>query len=282
MSKKFDLPWAADFRDPWNWGGMNLKERSKFSSKIDKYCENKLIKNASLLTFTAKATEKLYQRHFDEYKLNTATIYNSFDFKLYERVVPEPVNFDSSYLNLIFFGSFRSRSPADPFIEILEKMKQETASAIRMYSFGSLKDETKKKAEQAGALGHFKQLPPIPPERALSFLGKADLLWLSTHHRRKYIIPAKLWDYLATEKPILSMVPNPEVAEILKKTQTGKQFKLNQTDQIIKILEQCVLEKRSEHERFSLPFFKPDQKQIATFDSIHTTRSLAKSFDNLA
>ncbi len=282
IAKKYDLPWVADFRDPWTLGEVNLKERSVFSSKMDKYYERKVVENADLLTFTAKATENLYKSYYKSEKPATATIYNSFDSDLYNSEILSQNLFDSSTINLIFFGSFRTLSPAEPFIKILKKLHQvdkEAARKLRMYSFGGLNKEDKAKAERAEVTGQLKQLKPVPPENALSILSQADILWLSTHPHRKHIIPAKLWDYLAAGKPILSTGPNPEIARILEKTNTGRQFNEKENDQLAELLQKCV---KAKQRGSTTPIsFNPDKKQIAGYEASHSTRKLAQLFDSL-
>ncbi len=284
IAEEFHLPWVADFRDPWTLGKVNLKKRSKFSSFFDRRFEKKVVKKASVLTFTAKATEKLYRKHYRRYEPKTVTIYNSFDRDLYEQNEPAPARFDSSFLNLIFFGSFRELSPADSFIKVLEKLRKtdkKHSKLVRMYSFGRLNKTDSLKARQAGVLSQFKQLPAIPPEKALPFLKGADLLWLSTHPERKNIIPAKLWDYLAAKKPILSIAPNPEIGKILDQTGTGLQLDERRIEQAAAFLREALLKKQKGPESGSFCFFNPNEEQIATFDSTHATRRLALIFDNL-
>ena len=62
-------------------------------------------------------------------------------------------------------------------------------------------------------------------------LNNADLLLLSTHPERNDIVPAKLWDYLLAQKNILSLVQNPEVSNILEKSNAGKQFDITELDE---------------------------------------------------
>lgn len=284
MAAKFQLPWIADFRDPWTLGEVNLKERSGFSSFFDRYLEKQVVKNASLLTFTAKATETLYREYYHKYNFEAATIYNSFDPALYERFDNEKELFDSSFLNVIFFGSFRSRCPAESFIEVLKKIGQyakEEAKRIRMYSFGPLNKSDKEKAKGAGVLNQFRQLDPIPPEKALQYLKNADVLWLNTKTELKNVVSAKLWDYLATQKPVISLSSNDETAKILNETGTGIQFKTEQTEKAANVLKECLRYKKKGQETTSIPFFNPDKKRIASFNSYHSTRRLVKLFNKV-
>lgn len=318
LCERFAVPWVADFRDPWTLGKVNLKNRSAFSAAIDKKIEAGVIGAASLATFTSKATKNLYARHYPAQANIMHTIYNAFDRELYnepeprqaphipgaklELTVPElreeqsesdsqqefnkanpqQAIFDESNLNLLFFGKFRRLSPAGPFIDILSEMKGrdvKAANRIKMHSFGPLSESDKKYAVQKGVFENFVRLQPIPAEKMLSVLPAADILWLSTDAGRKHIIPAKLWDYLAARRPVLSIAPNPEIAEILNETEAGEQFSKKERDDLIALLQHCV-EAKGEAEKLPIRF-NPDNAGINKYEAHHAAQSLAELFSFL-
>jgi hypothetical protein len=284
LSKRFNVPWVADFRDPWTLGKVNLKNRSAFSSGMDKKMEAGVAAKASLMTFTSKTTENLYSRNYPTQANKMHTIYNAFDRELYNERGSQSQQeiFDDQNLNLLFFGKFRRLSPAKSFINILAELKARDAKVggrIKMHSFGPLNESDKKHAMQKGVFDNFIRLQPIPAEEMLSVLPYADVMWLSTDADRKHIIPAKLWDYLAARRAILSIAPNPEIAEILDETGTGEQFPNEKRDALIALLQQCAAAK-SKSEKLPIRF-APDEAAIKKYEAHHATQSLAKLFDAL-
>ncbi len=289
LRERFTLPWVADFRDPWTLGKVNLKNRSAFSAAIDKKIEAGVIGAASLAIFTSKATKNLYARHYPAQANTMHTIYNAFDRELYNEPEPRQAFNEAnpqqaiskvSNLNLLFFGKFRRLSPARPFIDILSEMKGRDAKAanrIKMHSFGPLSESDKKHAVQKGVFENFIRLQPIPAEKMLSVLRGADILWLSTDVDRKHIIPAKLWDYLAARRPVLSIAPNPEIAEILNETEVGEQFSKKERDDLIALLQHCV-EAKGEAEKLPIRF-DPNNTGIEKYGAHHTAQRLAQLFD---
>ena len=283
VAAQFDLPWIADFRDPWTLGEVSLKERSAFSSAMDKKIEAGVVRKASQLIFTSKTTEALYRHHYPGHAHKMHTIYNTFDEQLYSQPGKPKVRFDEKKLNLLFFGKFRRLSPAKSFIDILAELKTRDAEAakdIQMYSFGPLNEADKRYAAKKNVLNSFTQLDPIPAEEMLSVLPNADILWLSTAREREHIIPAKLWDYLAVGRPIISTAPNPEIAEILSETGSGIQFSPDRTNALIDLLQKGVDAKQAGEE---LPMrFEPKKTAVQKFEATQATHSLAQLFDTLS
>lgn len=278
IAEKMSLPWVADFRDPWTLGDVNLKQRSFFSRQIDKQAEQKVVKHASVLTFTSKATENLYRRNYAELHPKTETLYNCFDRELYDNSVGvNDFSFDDQKLNLLFFGKFRRLSPARPLVDILASL--EDSSSVQVHSFGSLSDDDRNYAQANKVLDCFEIHPPLPAEKALLILTKADILWLSTDPKRINIIPAKLWDYLAAGRPVLSIAPNPEIGTILKETGAGVQVEHNAKEKVAGILRQSLLAKQHGKPLPIAAHF--NQQTIEKYEAKQVTAQLASLFDQL-
>ncbi len=281
-AQKFDIPWVADFRDPWTLGGVDLKERTAFSRYIDKRAEQAVMQDASKITFTSQQTEQLYQQHYADINQKTATLYNCFDRMLYDDTEENLGLFDNDKLNLLFFGKFRKLSPARPLVDILAVLKQENEQdlPVAVHSFGPLSAEDRRYAAQQGVLNCFVQQSPIPAEQALNVLPKADILWLSTEPARQNIIPAKLWDYLAAGQPILSIAPNPEIADILAETGAGIQLSHQNPEEVAEIIQQSMLAKQQGK---PLPIaVNYREEKIEQYEAQNVTKRLAAIFDELS
>lgn len=282
IQKNTQLPWVADFRDPWALGQVNLKRRSSFSTAMDKKAEYNVIKNATAVTFTSKRTEQLYKDNYKKLNPKTATIYNCFDRLLYNEKANDVLPYDDKVFNLVFFGKFRRLSPARPLVDILANLKEQLGQSelpLLVHSFGPLSVPDKAYAQSRGVLSYFKTQAPIAPEKTLSVLSKADLLWLSTDPGRENIIPAKLWDYLAAGRPVLSIAPNPEIAAILDQTGAGIQLDHHNITKVAHTLRSCILAKQAGK---PLPIAaNSNQEMIEKYEARKVTAQLAALFDQL-
>lgn len=285
LKKDLSLPWVADFRDPWTLSNVSLKERTAFSSSMDRFWEKKVMKTADWLTFTSRNTCSLYQGEYPFISDKSSTIYNAYDYALYEaaREKYELLNMEDQNLNIIFWGKFRKLSPVDGVIEILKAVKRtnpDIVKNIKIHSFGEISERDMELARGEGFEEQFIAHEPMPPESALSVLNQADIQLVSTAMERKDIIPAKLWDYLAADPPILSIAPNPEIRKILEETQSGKQYDLRKDiDRLVEVLVQCVNAKKNGG---ALPLHRAkNDEDFKLYDAESITKQLSELFEHL-
>lgn len=284
LARRFGIPYVADFRDPWTLSNIRTEGQWHITKTIDRYCERRVLEAADAVLFQARQIEKRYREHYADLDLNTTTIYNSYDPAVFE----DPVCLDRpaagaaalvESLDIGFFGRFREMSPASLMADVVEEARRRhgaLADHIHVYSFGPLNDADVRYAEKKGVRENFRRHEAVPLERALSALRQFDLLLLSTDPRRNGIIPAKLLEYLAAGRPVLSLSRNPEVAQILERTGTGLQVSLERKEDIADLLIESLKAKR---EGRSLPVpFEPQPDAIRRFEARPTTQELADLF----
>ncbi len=283
LSKKLNIPFVADFRDPWTLGDLQLRERSSFSAGLDKIFERRVIHQADRLIFTSHQLNQLYSEKYQISSNKTATIYNTFEPGLMKKSsdLSNSPKWESSKFNILFLGRFRRLSSASVVVGFLKKIQlsdPDVIDVIRIHSFGIPDKIELEQIVEAGLNSLFIFHDPFDPEEALPIMNSADLLLLSTSRERSKIIPSKLWDYLFSDVPILSIVPNPEVGEIIKKTDAGIHFAPENVTEISKFLIQVIETKRSGGVPISI---QKDVNGIQEFTSKAATVKLATIFDEL-
>ncbi len=285
LARRHDIPFVADFRDPWTLCQVRTDGRWNLSRQIDRRYERRVLERASVVLFQARQTEALYRQHYPDLETPTTTITNSFSRSLMsdgdETVRPNPP-LDEANLNLCFFGRFRAYSPASVVAEALALARQKNpdlVSRIRIHSTGDLNPADEEFAQQKGVSDCFVRQASVPLESSVDLLRQFDVLLLSTDLRRPEIIPAKLFEYLAAERPILSLSLNPEVDEIIRQTGSGAQFDPRNVDQVADLLLASASAK-AEGARIPLDF-NPSRAKIEHYEARETTRELAGLFDSL-
>lgn len=284
LARNLSKPFIADFRDPWTLSNVNLRERSSFSMGVDQEIEKKVIRNADKLIFTSEETKKRYAKHFHLQETKSKTIYNSYDLTLAKEYEDETwdVELNPRFLNIIFFGRFRPLSPVTPIADALKELKKmnpEDASYIHIHSFGDPGMENRSIIREYGLEQNFIFHKPVVPEKMLPVLNSADILLLSTNMKRQQVIPAKLWDYLSVEIPILSITPNSEVGDIIMRSKAGIQVHPNVKNEIAELLQSFAQAKRNDES-----FLLSPEKEIpdrGIYEAKHTSRELAFVFDDL-
>lgn len=283
LSKYLKVPFIADFRDPWTLGNQRLRARSPFSDYFDKIVEKRVIEQADHLIFTSKRTHELYTNVYQIPSGNSTTIYNTFEPALISNNPSwNSPKMDHNKLNILFLGRFRRLSSASVLVEILNQIEfsnPNNLDLIRIHSFGEPDSDEIEQIQKAGLSDFFIYHPPFEPENSLRVMNSADLLLLSTSRERMEIIPAKLWDYLFSDVPILSIVPNPEVGEIIQRVDAGAHFSPENDSEIVEFLLNLIQRKYSGAEQI-LPIQK-DRVGIVEFTSKAATEKLALIFDEL-
>ena len=288
LSNRFNLPWVADFRDPWTLSGVRGKGKSRLTRAANRWCERRVLEDADAVLFQATQTEQKYRRHYADLDLRTETIFNSYDPDVFEDPVaieeaPTSSTISDDEIHLGFFGRFREMSPAEPIVDALAAARArygDLVDRLHVHSFGPLNAADARYAEEKGVLDQFHRRDAVPLEEALSALRQFDLLLVSTHPRRNEIIPAKLLEYLAAGRPVLSLSNNPEVGRILARTGTGVQLPPENTADVGDLLVNSLKAKQAGR---PLPIsFAPVPDEIRRFAARPTTEQLAQLFDSIA
>jgi len=285
LARHFDLPWIADIRDPWTLSKMRVSRQWEISRRLDRFFERRVMSSADAIVFQASMVEAAYRQYYSDLDIDTYVIRNSFDPCVFDDAITfeaagaEQVSTDGR-LRIGFFGRFRAMSPAALMIDALHAVRRhdkEMAERIEVFSFGALNEQDAAYALEKGVFGNFHRSETVPLEKSLTVLRQFDLLLISTDLRRDQIIPAKIFEYLAAGRPIVSLSLNTEVEEILTRTRTGLQLDPRHTDQVAIFFMECL---RAMDEGEALPItFKPDALEIARHEARHTTRELAEIFD---
>lgn len=287
LAERTDLPWVADFRDPWTLSGLRTAGQWPLSRRADAYFERRIIESADVVVFQTSSVDKSYRIHYDDVDFDTRVITNSFDPSVFD----DPITFDTAKatpvshadgLHIGFFGRFRAMSPASLIIDALSIVRRrdpDQARRIYVHSFGSLNETDSSYAGECGVATSFVREDAVPLQDSLAVLRGFDLLLVSTDVSREHIIPSKLFEYLAAGRPILSLSRNPEVRTILEETGTGIQLDPLRPEAVADCLIRC-LEACDERRTLPVPF-QPEAPAIARFEARETTRQLATIFDEI-
>lgn len=275
VASALQIPWVADYRDPWTMCQIRNRKRFKIVQTLDRTIECQLVRRAAALVFTARTTEARYRQIFGE-NLPAHTIYNSFDDAfsgLSPRNAPE-----TQTLEVAFLGRFRPLSPATRIIRVLVEAKKtspKVAGRIRVHSFGRLTSDDQAEVIRNGLADQFVIHDPVTPEETAVLLNAFDVFLVSVDPERNDIIPAKLWDYLPFAQPILSLSDNNEIHDILFRTGRGVQFGIRASQNAAQWL--LALLSMSRHQRI-MPSVS---SQVQSYHAIEATAKLAHLFDQV-
>ena len=222
IKKKTDLPWIADFRDEW-FEAPNLNMPTRFHRNFHYSLENSVIQNADKIITMAPIFEKLLSKHSRD-KEKFVTITGGFDPEDRTETVSQWYRRDSSKKFTIsftglFYDSFRPQEFVRAVLELVADGKIPAEKLmVRFVGANTPNDINLKDKYRVFEFTGF-----VPRLQALRYLSESDaLLLLLSKERGKDVIPSKTFEYMASGKPILALVPlDGTVAEIINTTKTG-------------------------------------------------------------
>lgn len=209
----------VDYRDSWNGTGIFKKKIYPFQI-INEYLESNVLKNMDYFTYALPLTlNKINEKYFDISK-KSLLVMNGYDDKMN---IPDNFNNNTKndVLTIGYFGSISddlnsSRNP-ELFFKALLKFNRK----IKLCFYGHVTISKKWQDKMSGILEIGENLSHI---EALKMMQKTDLL-LVVHSKidgGDEIIPAKFFEYILVEKPILLVGPNNMMlGEMIKKDGLG-------------------------------------------------------------
>ena len=196
----FDIKWFADFRDPWTAVFYNKDlYRSNWAKKKDTRLEKKILRTADAI-FTTKGGSLVQKLRSKSPKQTFYVLPNGYDAKLLSSIKRTNV----PHFHIVYTGLLTENQDYHIFTKVLAglsrniRIRFSLAGQISESILNYIKDELPEvEIDYKGYLSH---------ENALRLMKSGDLLlnfiFKSAHDD---MISGKLFEYLATEIPVLSI-----------------------------------------------------------------------------
>lgn len=214
------LPWIADFRDPWTkmfyFKHLNL---SSWAEKRHIKLEKQVLDGATALV----AVSPLVQEEFQSMtKTPVHLITNGYDGEDFEQVVEA-----DGYFNITHTGLFAADgNPTTLWKVLAEKCteNEEFDKMLKIRLVGKTDDAIVHSIKEAGLYKHLIDLGYRDHITAVREQKAASLLILPLRKEPEYraTLPGKLFEYLASERPVLGIgQKDGAMARILNETKAG-------------------------------------------------------------
>jgi glycosyltransferase involved in cell wall biosynthesis len=215
--------WIADLRDGWTFEPMRPEFPTSAQRRLDQRLEGRVMRTADAVV---AATEPIALDLTRRYGIPSTTIRNAWDPELEAEVSSaRPPELEPNRFNLVYTGSLGGLRGHDERA-LLEAVRQivreddDQAGRLRLVIAGSLTDAERRELSGPELSPVVRLLGPLPRPEALALQRRADALLLITSHHSS-IATAKLYEYLAADRPILALAGRNEAARIVEETATG-------------------------------------------------------------
>lgn len=222
LKKMLGVKWIADFRDEWT-GGESQASPTKMHDWINLEMERAVLRNADAIVGISDRLMRNLQNKETSTKASFTTIRNGFDaadFKNKKNIISEP-NF-----TILHCGSLSKVSKPGPFLEAIDGIFRENPALrgkIKIQFVGTdIFGQLPPLIEKFNLQAHIETTGYTPHHEAVKKLFQAHiLLLLVIKSTQEEIITGKVFEYLASGRPILAIIPPGELAEIIKDTRAG-------------------------------------------------------------
>jgi glycosyltransferase involved in cell wall biosynthesis len=278
LKKKTKKPLVVDFRDPWTDNAF-IKYPTKVHEVIERKMEKTVLTQADYVTAATETIKNRLIRRHPYLKSKVATITNGFDaddfkdLKIYNK---------SDRFRITFAGSIYGLLTARPFLLAMKKLIEENTEAkekMEALFVGNYGKETQFLVKELELKKNVKLKDYVSHEECLEIIvnSQALLLLITTKSSEgEGILTGKIFEYLASRKPIIAIVPpNGEAAELIKSLGAGVVVSPWNVPLIKKMLT-TLYEQWTKGETFRA------EGDISKYSRKNLTQQLAQIFDNVS
>ena len=242
LKKKYGVKWIADLRDPWTdiyyYKKMN---HTAIAKRLDLNYEKAVLEHADKIVVVSEFIKNMFVQKSNLINPDKIFVipngYDEDDFKALN------TNEKSDKILIAYNGTLSNDYPIKPFIEALKAVLSEQTSLELYIQFtGSVSEEIKK---------YIKNNIPnncifsdhVPHKKSVEILKQSDitLLLIPDVANNEGILTGKLFEYLASENPIICIGPkHGNAAAIIDKCKSGMTFNNDEVAEITLYLKQLI------------------------------------------
>jgi glycosyltransferase involved in cell wall biosynthesis len=269
LKRETGIKWVADFRDPWTSIGYHKKLRlGPLARNKHKRLEKQVLNTADKLLVTSSTTG----RELEEITTQPVrVITNGYEATDYSEESPEP----DRLFTLSHIGSLLSGRNPEALWMALQQLTEENKEfrmSFRLRFAGVVSPEVLESIRNHGLEPYLELLEYMPHSRIIKIQRQSQILLLIeiNSHETRGILPGKLFEYLASKRPVLAVGPEDwEAGDIIREARAGAVFNYGSGDEIKKTVFRWF-------EKYREGSLQVASRGIEKFSRKELTRSLAK------
>lgn len=222
LKKELGIPWIADFRDPWTeidyYQDLHLSRcADRKHHKLERQVLTQADKVVTVGWDCARSLGRLGNR-------NVRVVPNGYDWEIDANQQPAPL---SQEFTLTHLGVVTPSRNTPQLWNALKELKEENAdfgSKLKIRLVGQVDQSVTESLEAAGLKGNTEIIPYIPHDEILQMQQSSQVLLLLINNtpNAKGILTGKLFEYLASDRPILCIGPEDgDAARVIEEAKAG-------------------------------------------------------------
>ena len=202
LKKITNLPWVADFGDPWAYNPEAKPSGLKFVT--ERYLEKKVLKNVSSIILTTEETKRDYLDNYSFLQAEKVHVltpgYDSEDFKA------ATSRKKKSVFHLVYTGTiYAHRAKLEPFFKALRDLIYKDSQLRKKLKFSFVGSIWREEIIDIELRRFVEFTSFVSFQNSVNYMKNADILviWGNTGGVQ---IPGKVFQYVGAKKPILAIL----------------------------------------------------------------------------
>ena len=223
LKEKFNIPWLADFRDPWTKidfvDELRLTEKSsrthaKLEKDVVQKCDHLIVVSNTMATSFSKLKNAQH----------ISAIPNGYDADDFDSTLAVPLK---QGFNIAHVGSLTPDRNAPALWKALAALSAESAAfakELNIRFIGKIDFKARQELETLGLWTKVDVVDYVPHRELLNHLMENQVLLLLVNQTKnaKMILTGKIFEYLKANRPILALAPvDGDLSNLLKDTNAG-------------------------------------------------------------
>lgn len=246
LARRFTIPWIAEFRDP-------MLQSNYPSTRLERWAfgkvEELVFRHAARIVVTTNGCRRLYEERFSQrFSPDISVISNGYDPELFLNLNHEAPRQDSQRPFVLLHSGLlypHERNPTAFFSAVRHLLLDGVFDRIRAefhFRAPGNEDSYRNQLVQLGIDSVVRILPRVSYREALAEIMTADALMIFQAANCNDQIPAKLYEYLHSCKPILALTdPTGDTATLLHDLGSEAIAKLEDASAIASLLKDFLV-----------------------------------------
>ncbi|WP_246009002.1 glycosyltransferase family 4 protein [Hymenobacter metallilatus] len=272
LKRRFGLRWLADMRDPWTdiyyYKELNHLPLARW---LDARYERQVLEQADAVLVTSPHTKRLFLGK--SAKIDPAKIHvlpNGYD----EDDFQEPSQPPQHELLITHTGTISETYHIELLLSACAECRRRHPDVpLRLRFVGKASEGIQRQAREAGLQEAAEFIPFVPHDESVQYLLRSTVLLMAIPDvaNNRGILPGKVFEYLATSKPILCVGPaGSDADELLQACGAGRALPYDAYAQMLETLETLAAQWRI-NPNLDLPGGHPER-----YSRRHLTGELAE------
>jgi glycosyltransferase involved in cell wall biosynthesis len=222
LSEEFNVPWIADYRDPWT---LNSDEKKFWLEKtMQGYLEKKIVSKACCISVVSEFVKFKIEQVVQPKQKSFLILPNGYDDEAINKIKDIPQS--RSELTISLVGSLYDWHPYEYFLETCAKFIERTKRNIKFKFYGTNRSKELENITNFKfpiLKNHVEIIGKMPNDQLLEELVKDNVMLLFNYYS---YMGTKIFDYLGINRKILLCFTDDKEAQKLK----SAYYKVNEND----------------------------------------------------